>query len=45
MLGVHKVLVEMIPSIVTIIVPRHPQHGKEIAHVLFSTVLFTSIND
>ncbi|XP_044474257.1 probable 3-deoxy-D-manno-octulosonic acid transferase, mitochondrial isoform X2 [Mangifera indica] len=34
MLGVHKVLMEMIPSIVTIIVPRHPQHGKEIAHEL-----------
>ncbi|KAJ0089200.1 hypothetical protein Patl1_32338 [Pistacia atlantica] len=34
MLEVHKGLVRMIPNIVTIIVPRHPQHGKEIAHEL-----------
>ncbi|XP_057471806.1 probable 3-deoxy-D-manno-octulosonic acid transferase, mitochondrial isoform X2 [Actinidia eriantha] len=31
MLGVHKVLKQVHPDVVTIIVPRHPQHGQEIA--------------
>ncbi|KAJ9695223.1 hypothetical protein PVL29_010622 [Vitis rotundifolia] len=31
MLGVHKVLMRMHPDMVTIIVPRYPQHGREIA--------------
>ncbi|KAH9738470.1 putative 3-deoxy-D-manno-octulosonic acid transferase [Citrus sinensis] len=31
MLAVHKVLMQKNPNLVTIIVPRHPQHGKEIA--------------
>ncbi|KAK9290132.1 hypothetical protein L1049_008298 [Liquidambar formosana] len=30
-LGVHKVLVQMLPDMVTIIVPRYPHHGREIA--------------
>ncbi|OMO83968.1 hypothetical protein COLO4_22294 [Corchorus olitorius] len=34
MLGVHKVLMQTHPNIVTIIVPRHPEHGQEIAEVL-----------
>ncbi|KAK8563479.1 hypothetical protein V6N13_006326 [Hibiscus sabdariffa] len=33
-LGVHNVLMQSHPDIVTIIVPRHPQHGKEIYEVL-----------
>lgn len=33
MLAVHKVLMQKNPNLVTIIVPRHPQHGKEIAQV------------
>lgn len=35
MLGVHKVLMRMHPDMVTIIVPRYPQHGREIAIVWF----------
>ncbi|XP_059646761.1 probable 3-deoxy-D-manno-octulosonic acid transferase, mitochondrial isoform X1 [Cornus florida] len=31
MLGVHKELTQLHPDLVTIIVPRHPQHGQEIA--------------
>ncbi|KAF3960077.1 hypothetical protein CMV_015177 [Castanea mollissima] len=34
MLGVHRVLMEMHPDIVTILVPRNPQHGLEIAQEL-----------
>ncbi|KAK2655000.1 hypothetical protein Ddye_008052 [Dipteronia dyeriana] len=34
MLGADKVLRQMNPQMVTIIVPRHPQHGKEIAQEL-----------
>lgn len=34
MLAVHKVLMQKNPNLVTIIVPRHPQHGKEIAQKL-----------
>ncbi|GAV63816.1 Glycos_transf_N domain-containing protein [Cephalotus follicularis] len=34
MLGVHKVLMQILPDIVTIIVPRHPQHGQEISQEL-----------
>ncbi|KAJ4705105.1 putative 3-deoxy-d-manno-octulosonic-acid transferase [Melia azedarach] len=34
MLGVHKALMQTNPGVVTIIVPRHPQHGKEIAQEL-----------
>uniref|UniRef100_A0A7N2M6W2 3-deoxy-D-manno-octulosonic-acid transferase N-terminal domain-containing protein n=1 Tax=Quercus lobata TaxID=97700 RepID=A0A7N2M6W2_QUELO len=34
MLGVHRVLTEMHPDIVTILVPRNPQHGLEIAQEL-----------
>ncbi|XP_039068331.1 probable 3-deoxy-D-manno-octulosonic acid transferase, mitochondrial isoform X1 [Hibiscus syriacus] len=33
-LGVHNILMQSHPDIVTIIVPRHPLHGKEIAKVL-----------
>ncbi|CAI8602550.1 unnamed protein product [Vicia faba] len=33
-LGVHTVLMQLQPDIVTIIVPRHPQHGREIAKKL-----------
>ncbi|PNY04338.1 3-deoxy-d-manno-octulosonic-acid transferase [Trifolium pratense] len=33
-LGVHTVLMQLQPNIVTIIVPRHPQHGREIAKKL-----------
>ncbi|PPE02876.1 hypothetical protein GOBAR_DD00083 [Gossypium barbadense] len=33
-MGVHNVLVQTHPDIVTIIVPRHPQHGQEIAEEL-----------
>ncbi|CAJ2672626.1 unnamed protein product [Trifolium pratense] len=33
-LGVHTVLMHLQPNIVTIIVPRHPQHGREIAKKL-----------
>ncbi|XP_010243383.1 PREDICTED: probable 3-deoxy-D-manno-octulosonic acid transferase, mitochondrial isoform X1 [Nelumbo nucifera] len=31
MLGVHKVLMQMYPNMLTIIVPRHPQQGQQIA--------------
>ncbi|WMV52410.1 hypothetical protein MTR67_045795, partial [Solanum verrucosum] len=31
MLGVHNTLKQIHPDIITIIVPRHPQHGKQIA--------------
>ncbi|XP_052176413.1 probable 3-deoxy-D-manno-octulosonic acid transferase, mitochondrial isoform X2 [Diospyros lotus] len=31
MLGVHEALKEVYPGVVMILVPRHPQHGKEIA--------------
>ncbi|KAF9665100.1 hypothetical protein SADUNF_Sadunf16G0087100 [Salix dunnii] len=34
MLGVHKVLKQVFPDLVTIIVPRYPQHGKDIAQKL-----------
>ncbi|XP_050243400.1 probable 3-deoxy-D-manno-octulosonic acid transferase, mitochondrial isoform X2 [Quercus robur] len=34
MLGAHRVLTEMHPDIVTILVPRDPQHGLEIAQEL-----------
>ncbi|XP_058204110.1 probable 3-deoxy-D-manno-octulosonic acid transferase, mitochondrial isoform X1 [Rhododendron vialii] len=34
MLGVHKVLNQVHPDIVTIVVPRNPQHGQEIAQEL-----------
>ncbi|XWS66759.1 hypothetical protein CRYUN_Cryun05aG0228000 [Craigia yunnanensis] len=34
MLGVHNVLMQTHPDIVTIIVPRHPHHGQEIAEEL-----------
>ncbi|XP_061954528.1 probable 3-deoxy-D-manno-octulosonic acid transferase, mitochondrial isoform X3 [Populus nigra] len=34
MLGVHKVLKQVYPDLVTIIVPRYPQHGKDIAQKL-----------
>ncbi|OMO82012.1 hypothetical protein CCACVL1_12106 [Corchorus capsularis] len=34
MLGVHKVLLQTHPDIITIIVPRHPEHGQEIAEDL-----------
>ncbi|XVF07759.1 hypothetical protein REPUB_Repub06bG0167400 [Reevesia pubescens] len=34
MLGVHNVLMQTYPDIFTIIVPRHPQHGQEIAEEL-----------
>ncbi|KAM7263462.1 hypothetical protein ACFE04_001145 [Oxalis oulophora] len=34
MLEVHKVLMQMLPNLVTIIVPRDPQHGREIAQKL-----------
>ena len=33
MLGVHRVLMQMHPDVVTILVPRDPQHGLEIAEV------------
>ncbi|KAL5545957.1 hypothetical protein UlMin_005644 [Ulmus minor] len=33
-LNVHKVLMQVHPDLVTIIVPRHPQHGQEIAQNL-----------
>lgn len=33
MLGVHSALKQVHPDIITIIVPRHPQHGKQIALV------------
>ncbi|KAG5556627.1 hypothetical protein RHGRI_007034 [Rhododendron griersonianum] len=33
MLGVHIVLNLVHPDVVTIVVPRHPQHGQEIAQV------------
>lgn len=33
-LAVHKVLMQEHPHLVTIIVPRHPQHGKDIAQEL-----------
>ncbi|XP_047316563.1 probable 3-deoxy-D-manno-octulosonic acid transferase, mitochondrial [Impatiens glandulifera] len=33
-LGAHKCLKERHPDVVTIIVPRHPHHGQEIAHEL-----------
>lgn len=35
MLGVHSALKQVHPDIITIIVPRHPQHGKQIALVWF----------
>ncbi|KAJ9181466.1 hypothetical protein P3X46_009594 [Hevea brasiliensis] len=34
MLGVHKALIQVYPDLVTIIVPRNPQHGLEIAQEL-----------
>ncbi|KAJ7976040.1 3-deoxy-D-manno-octulosonic-acid transferase [Quillaja saponaria] len=34
MLGVHRVLLQMQPDMVTVIVPRHPQHGQQIAKEL-----------
>ncbi|XP_024186970.1 probable 3-deoxy-D-manno-octulosonic acid transferase, mitochondrial isoform X2 [Rosa chinensis] len=34
-LGIHKVLMQEYPDLFTIIVPRHPQHGKEIADKLW----------
>ncbi|XVF55622.1 hypothetical protein PTKIN_Ptkin06aG0051100 [Pterospermum kingtungense] len=34
MLGVHNLLMQTDPDIVTIIVPRHPQHGRDIAQEL-----------
>nr|XP_011466803.1 PREDICTED: probable 3-deoxy-D-manno-octulosonic acid transferase, mitochondrial isoform X1 [Fragaria vesca subsp. vesca] len=34
-LGIHKVLTQEYPDLFTIIVPRHPQHGKEIAQKLW----------
>lgn len=34
MLGIHKVLIQKNPDIVTIIAPRHPHHAREIAQVL-----------
>ncbi|CAK7343354.1 unnamed protein product [Dovyalis caffra] len=34
MLGVHKVLEQVYTDLVTIIVPRYPQHGKDIARKL-----------
>ncbi|XP_021810945.1 probable 3-deoxy-D-manno-octulosonic acid transferase, mitochondrial isoform X1 [Prunus avium] len=34
-LGIHKVLMQQYPDVLTIIVPRHPQHGKEIAQQLW----------
>ncbi|XP_059428139.1 probable 3-deoxy-D-manno-octulosonic acid transferase, mitochondrial isoform X1 [Corylus avellana] len=34
MLGVHRVLMQMHPDVVTILVPRDPQHGLEIAQEL-----------
>ncbi|KAF2289797.1 hypothetical protein GH714_038666 [Hevea brasiliensis] len=34
MLGVHKALIQAYPDLVTIIVPRNPQHGLEIAQEL-----------
>ncbi|MBA0809519.1 hypothetical protein Gohar_025165, partial [Gossypium harknessii] len=33
-MGVHNILVQTHPDIVTIIVPRHPQHGQEIAEMI-----------
>ncbi|PON56115.1 3-deoxy-D-manno-octulosonic-acid transferase, N-terminal [Parasponia andersonii] len=33
-LAVHKVLIKVHPDLVTIIVPRHPEHGQEIAYKL-----------
>ncbi|MED6160129.1 hypothetical protein PIB30_048503 [Stylosanthes scabra] len=33
-LGVHTTLMQLLPNIVTIIAPRHPQHGREIAKKL-----------
>ncbi|KAJ1419487.1 hypothetical protein SESBI_15044 [Sesbania bispinosa] len=33
-LGVHAVLMQLLPNIMTIIVPRHPQQGREIAKKL-----------
>ncbi|KAI9122326.1 hypothetical protein K1719_007015 [Acacia pycnantha] len=32
--GVHRVLMHLLPNIITIIVPRHPRHGQEIAEKL-----------
>ncbi|BFG38732.1 hypothetical protein CerSpe_250060 [Prunus speciosa] len=34
-LGIHKVLMQQYPDVLTIIVPRYPQHGKEIAQQLW----------
>ncbi|CAL9026595.1 unnamed protein product [Prunus brigantina] len=34
-LGIHRVLMQQYPDVLTIIVPRHPQHGKEIAQQLW----------
>ncbi|KAE9590049.1 putative transferase [Lupinus albus] len=34
-LGVHDALMQLQPNIMTIIVPRHPQHGRDIAKVSF----------
>lgn len=37
MLGVHSALKQVHPDIITIIVPRHPQHGKQIALVNYKS--------
>jgi len=36
-LGVHNMLLESHPDSVVIIVPRHPHHGQQIAHVWYTT--------
>ena len=36
-LGVHNALMQQQPNTMTIIVPRHPQEGREIAKVSFSS--------
>ncbi|XP_060670729.1 probable 3-deoxy-D-manno-octulosonic acid transferase, mitochondrial isoform X1 [Ziziphus jujuba] len=33
-LGVHEVLIQVVPDLITIIAPRYPQHGQEIAQKL-----------
>lgn len=40
-LGIHKVLMQEYPDLFTIIVPRRPQHGKEIAQVRPHPILLT----
>ncbi|XP_054800960.1 probable 3-deoxy-D-manno-octulosonic acid transferase, mitochondrial isoform X2 [Prosopis cineraria] len=32
--GVHRFLMQLLPNVITIIVPRHPRHGQEIAEKL-----------